>query len=500
MTLESDVHAWLAGQAQRVIETSCAHVYLAGERALKIKKPVDMGFLDFTTAEKRRWALQRELAFNQAYAPDIYRRLHAITRACGGFALDGQGEVVDWALEMRRFADDAVLSEKPERVDGALGEALGRMIARAHIAAPVMAGGGGVAAMAYTLRTNARQLNALAPRLGADPVARLITGADAALNANSALLEARRAAGFARRCHGDLHLGNILLENGEPKLFDCIEFNDTLSNIDTLYDLAFLIMDLDFRGRRESANRALNGYLDEAARGLPASLWEGLAALPLMLSARAAVRAHVSAHGGDDRLGRAYLAAAETHLRAPSPRLHAIGGLSGSGKTTLARVLAPKMAGAPGAVILRSDEIRKRLWSAAPLTRLPPDAYAPKVSEGVHREMFEIAARLLAAGRPVILDATFLETARRDQARDVAQRAGVPFQGVWLETDAGRLRARLAERGADASDADEKVLHAQQGLDPGAVDWPRLDAGATVAVLASMVGEMAIQGGDACTD
>jgi aminoglycoside phosphotransferase family enzyme/predicted kinase len=500
MTAADEVHAWLVEQSERFIETSCACVYLVGDHTLKVKKPVDMGFLDFTTVAKRHWALERELAFNQAYAPDIYRALHPITRQGAGFALDGGGVTVEWALEMRRFPDDAVLCGHPDRVDGTLGEAIGRMIARSHMAAPITPDGGGRRAMAYTLQTNAEQLTALAPRLGEDVVRRLIAGADEALEIHAPLLDGRAAEGLARRCHGDLHLGNILIENDAPKLFDCIEFNDLLSDIDTLYDLAFLIMDLDFRDRHEAANRALNGYLDEAARGLPARFWRGLGALPLMLSTRAAVRAHVSAHGGDDSLGRKYGKAALDHLKIPAVRLYAIGGLSGSGKTTLARALAPRVEGAPGAVVLRSDEIRKRLWSAAPAQRLPVEAYSAQASEQVHGEMFRLAEVLLAAHRSVVLDATFIEKARRDDAQAVARKAGAAFEGVWLETDGARLRERLAVRHGDASDANEAVLRAQQALDRGVIDWPRLDASADIETLLSKIGVGSIEGGDPCTD
>ncbi len=337
----SVVHAWLAGQADQVIETSCARVYLVGDRAMKVKKPVDMGFLDFTTLEKRLWALRRELAFNRANAPDIYLGLQSIVRTPNGeLAWDARGEVVEWALELRRFDGESVLAAHPERIDGAMGEALGRLVARVHIAAPLTPDGGGVKAMRYTMDTNAEQLRGLAGRLDAAQVEALIAIGERALNDVADLLEARRSQGLVRRCHGDLHLGNLVDEGGGPTMFDCIEFNDALSNIDTQYDLAFLIMDLDFRGRRDAANRALNGYLDEAGRGLPRSLWAGLAALPLMLSTRAAVRAHVAAHGGDDRMAAEYLRSALAHLRTPAARLVAIGGLSGSGKTTLARALA----------------------------------------------------------------------------------------------------------------------------------------------------------------
>ena len=475
LTTTDDAGEWLARDAERVIETSCARIYLFGDRALKVKRPVMLGFLDFSTAEKRRWALQRELTFNRATAPDIYRSLRAIKRRPdGGYGLDGPGETLDWALETRRFDDDAVLANHPDWVTAELAETLGRTIAMAHAEAPVSPSGGGLKAMAYTVESNAGHLRTLADRLGESAVERVVAATDLALAEQAPLLEARRAAGFARRCHGDLHLGNILLENNAPILFDCIEFNDALSEIDPLYDLAFLLMDLVFRGRREAANRVLNAYLDEAARTFPASLWTGLAAMPLMLSARATVRAHVSAATGDVAVARAYLVAAEQHLAAPPPRLFAVGGLSGSGKTTFARALAPQIPGAPGAVILRTDEIRKRQWGVRPLDRLPRSAYSAEASRRAYVELFALADAVLATGRSVILDAAFLTAAERDRAETLGRRRGLSLQGVWMDGDAATLRRRLAARTGDASDADGPVLDRQLAGDQGAVSWRRL--------------------------
>jgi aminoglycoside phosphotransferase family enzyme/predicted kinase len=467
---------WLSSRAERVIETSCAWVFLDGARALKLKKPVDYGFLDFSNPDKRRWALERELAFNRVTAPDIYRAVHRITRQDEGLALDGDGEAVDYVLEMRAFDPAAVLSEQPERVDGALAERLGRLIAGFQASAEARPEGGGVKALGFTVSTNADHLRSLADKLGADAVDHVVAATDAAFAAAAPLLERRRAEGFARRCHGDLHLGNILLEAGQPVLFDCIEFNDLLSEIDVQYDVAFTVMDLVFRGRAEAANRLLNAWLDEAARSFPATLWDGLAALPLMLSARASVRAHVTANQGEGDEARAYLAAAARHLAPPPPTLTAIGGLSGTGKTTLARRIAPGLGGAPGAVILRSDEIRKRLAGVPPTERLPPSAYASETSERVYGEMLDLAGRLLAAGRAVVLDAVFLRPGERQAAADAAAAAGVPFQGAWLQGQAPMLADRLAARAGDASDAGPETLKDQLAHDPGPIDWPVLDA------------------------
>jgi len=488
---ELEVASWMTSRAERMIETSCARVFLAGDTAWKVKRPVDFGFLDYSTVDRRQWALERELAFNRAAAPDIYRRVGALTRtSSGGLELDGPGERVEAVLEMRRFDDSAVLAERPWAVDGDLADELGRAAARSHRDAAIHLAGVGGGGMVFTIGSNAGLLADLAPRLGRAPVERLISRTAAALEVARPLLARRRAEGFVRRCHGDLHLGNILLENGRPVFFDCIEFNDELSEIDVLYDLAFLLMDLDFRRRRDAAVRVLSAWLDEAARDFPDSLREGVAALPLMLSVRAAVRCHVKAHGGDDAAARAYLAAALEHLDPAAPRLVAVGGLSGSGKSTFARLVAPGLGASPGAVVLRTDEIRKRLWGVDPLRPLPPEAYGAAFGARVYERMFREAGQLLAAGRAVVLDAVFLREAERDAAGALAARARVPFQGVWLEARAEVLRARVAGRTGDASDADIAVLDNQLTHDPGEIGWRRIesDAGLEAAAEAIVTG------------
>lgn len=468
--------AELAKGAEQVIDTSCAQVFLQGRTALKVKKPVDFGFLDFTTLEKRRWALDRELKFNRATAPDIYRAVRRLTRAeDGGVELDGAGALVDYALEMRRFDPKAVLSEQPQALTGDLAETLGRTIARGHIHAEVNLEGGGIKALGYTIRTNAEHLRSLQDRLGPDLVDEVVTGTDAEFARQTALLEARRAAGFARHSHGDLHLGNILLEDGRPVPFDCIEFNDLLSEIDTLYDLAFLIMDLCFRDRAGAANRVLNAYLDEAARGMPDGLLEGLAALPLMLSARASVRAHVAAYQGEVEPAKAYLRAAAAHLKPAPAKLVALGGVSGTGKTTLARVVAPGIGAAPGAVILRSDEVRKRLAGLGPTQPAPAGAYGREQMQAAYAAMLDETGRALRAGRAVILDATYMDGANRDAAETLARQVGVAFDGVWLTAPDAVLEARVAARRGDASDATVEVLRQQLARGPGELGWRAVD-------------------------
>ncbi|MCR5878785.1 bifunctional aminoglycoside phosphotransferase/ATP-binding protein [Phenylobacterium sp. J367] len=473
---EAEVVRWLAARTSAPIETAISRVFLGTDVAYKLKRHVSLSYVEFGTPERRHWALERELSFN-ARTCDIYRRLVPITRAAdGGLEWDGAGEVVDYALEMRRFDDAAVLAKTPQAVDGALAERLGRTIAGFHLQAPLKPEGG-LTALAFTIGSNAQLLRELAPELGTERVEALVEATEAELERQAPLLARRSATGFARQCHGDLHLGNILVEGGEPVLFDCIEFNDLLSDIDVQYDLAFLLMDLDFRDRRDAAVRVHSAYLDEAARGFPPALWEGLAALPLMLSVRAGVRAHVSVHSGDVETARRYVDAGIAHLSPPPPRLLAVGGLSGSGKSTFGRAVAGRIGASPGAVVLRTDEIRKRLLNIPPTQPLGREHYTPAAQGQVYDAMIADARAMLAAGRSVVLDASFMDGGLRDRVAQLARDAGVPFDGVWLDAPAHVLEARVAARTGDASDANVDVLRGQlERAGDLEVEWTHVDA------------------------
>ena len=260
------------------------------------------------------------------------------------------------------------------------------------------------------------------------------------------LLENRRASGKVRRCHGDLHLRNICLLDGEPLLFDCLEFSDALASIDILYDLAFLVMDLEHRGLPRLANQVLNRYLDRTGED------DGLTAMPLFLSLRAGIRAHVTATAlaaHPDRAdkmaaeARRYLDLAHRALEPQPARLVALGGLSGSGKSTLAAGLAPEFGLRPGARVLRSDVIRKLLLGVAPETRLPAAAYAPDITRRVYGMLRAKAAAALAAGYSAIIDAVSLTAAQRRSFAEIARTAGTPFSGLWLEAAAATMTERI---------------------------------------------------------
>ncbi|MCP1336937.1 bifunctional aminoglycoside phosphotransferase/ATP-binding protein [Futiania mangrovi] len=462
------------GAAVTRIDTHLSHVFLTPTRAWKMKRAVHFPFADFTTVEQRRAAIAREFEINRRTAPALYLGVHPVTRMGDRLALDGPGTPVDWLLEMVRFTDadrlDRVLEDG--RLTPALLAALADRVAQAHLAAPragkVQPVSQTVAGVAGGLLEN--------PATRGDTHARAwCEGAEATAKALGPWLAARARQGFARACHGDLHLGNLCLFEGEPTPFDAIEFNRALTDIDVLYDLAFLLMDLWFRGHRGDAARILSRYLS-ATRD-----YRGLRALPLFISLRAAVRAMVLGLGDSpkEEEAHAYARFAADVLAAPAtPRLFAVGGLSGTGKSTLAATLAPHAGGVPGAVVISSDVTRKRLWGVAPETRLPPEAYAETVSDAVRARMMQDAARALAAGHPAILDATFLRPSWRDAAAAVATRAGVPFAPLWLEAAGDTLRTRIAARTGDASDATVTVLERQMETGEPPANWPHLDAGA----------------------
>ena len=402
----------------------------------------------------------------------------AITRAPDSSLQEGSaGEVVEWVLRMAPIPAGDFLDAVAARgaLTPALLDALGDAVFALHGAAPQVAGLDAPAAMAAVLAGNLRAAHAAGlPEAALTPLAAQF---QAALVRSAPLLAARVAEGRIRRCHGDLHLGNLCLWQGKPTPFDALEFDEALARIDTGYDLAFLLMDLDQQAGRAAANRVLNRYLARAGD------YGVLGPLPLWLALRALVRAHVEAARGRD--GVPLLQAAAGYLAPPPPRLIAVGGLQGTGKSTLARGLAPALGPAPGALLLRSDELRKRRFGLAPEAPLPPAAYSEAVSSATHEELFMIAEAALRQGHAVALDAMFLDAGHRQKAAEIAARVGVPFQGFWLEAPMEILKSRILARRGDASDATITVLEQAAQADPGPIDWLRLDAAGDALGLAS---------------
>jgi len=477
-----------AGPVDR-IETHISIVWLAGDRAFKLKRAVRFDYVDFSTVALRRAACEAEMRLNRRTAPDLYVGVRAVTReADGSLALDGHGTPVDWLVEMARFDQSALFDRLAEanRLDLGLMGDLAAAIARLHANARVRCDHGGRAGMAWVADGNA--LGLLEQGGGAlDPgvCARVASDTQAALAAHAARLDTRRRGGLVRECHGDLHLRNICLLHGVPTLFDGVEFNDDISCIDVLYDLAFLLMDLWRRQLRAHANVVFNEYLGRTADV------DALCLMPLFLSCRAAVRAKTSVTAARSQAeasrrveleaaARDYLELALQFLHPPPARLIAVGGFSGSGKSTLARGLAADIGAAPGALVLRSDVMRKSLLRVPPLARLGPEGYSPDVTSQVYRLLRDRARAALKAGHAVIADAVFADSGERLAIEAMANEIGVAFSGLWLEAPAGLLARRISDRALDASDATPAVLERQLSGGGAPTEWRRIDGSGDV--------------------
>jgi uncharacterized protein len=479
------------GAEVKRIDTHAAAVFLAGERAFKVKRAVTFPFLDYSTLDQRKAACAAEIEVNKSYAPEIYRGVVPITReADGRLAIGGPGAVVEWAVEMRRFDEMQTLDHLAEegRIDAALADAIGRAVAAAHAGAPRVPHERWIVALGSYVEEHEAAFgtmpglfppaaNAALARAGRDAFARL-----------APLLVERGRRGLIRHIHGDLHLGNIVLIGGQPVLFDAIEFSELIASGDVLYDLAFVLMDLCERGLANAANVVLNRYLVETQR---AEDLDALAALPFYLSTRAAIRAKVTAarlaQAGAEaradiaRRARTYFDWALRFLAPPPPVLIAIGGLSGTGKSALAHALAPAVGAAPGAaVVIRSDVERKTLFGKAEDERLPEEAYAPAVTVRVYATILDKARRVVSAGHSAIVDAVYAEPQERAAVERSAAALGVRFHGLFLVADLDTRVARVGGRRRDASDADTAVARAQEQYDLGALGWARIDATGTI--------------------
>ncbi|MFN3399441.1 MAG: AAA family ATPase [Ferrovibrio sp.] len=450
----------LFGLPLQVAETHVSRIFLTGDRAWKLKKALTLPYLDFATLQQRRIACDREVELNRRTAPELYLGCRAVYRnGDGQLGFTPRGEPVEWLIEMRRFPSDATFDHLAAagKLDARLIETLADTIAAFHAKAETV----DVVAADTVTRTLTFNDAAFARR-----AADCLT--DAELTAFRTMLQTeferqrsrlatRKAAGRMRHGHGDLHLRNIALIDGRPTLFDCLEFDDGLAEIDTLYDFAFLLMDLLHHGCSDLANRALNRYLEASGD------YEGLPLLPLYVALRAAIRCHIAAMtpAGCDE-ARRYLALAQGALRSDRARLVAIGGYSGTGKSTVARDLAAGLVGYPwGAVVLRSDVLRKQLQGRALTERLPQDSYTAEASRQTYAALLEAADRLLRSGSSVVLDAVFGRPDERTAAAAVAKSCGVTFSGLWLEASREVLVRRVDARQGDASDATAAVVHWQ---------------------------------------
>jgi aminoglycoside phosphotransferase family enzyme/predicted kinase len=473
------------GAPVKRIDTHAASVFLVGDRAHKIKRAVRFSFLDFSTLTKRKAACEAEIALNRSFAPAIYRGVAAITREPNGhLAIGGKGEPVEWSVEMRRFDESQTLDRLADagQIDESLADALGRAVAGAHRLAPSVASGHFTDVLSEIIAQNEADLTAEPDLFSLEQVRALGSATRDALDRVTPLLQARERAGLVRRCHGDLHLGNIVLIDGIPVVFDALEFNDRIATGDVYYDLAFLLMDLIDRELHAAANIVFNRYLTETRR---IHDLDALAALPLFMSIRAAIRAKVNAarnrqKGGQPQLAnkaREYAALAQKFLFPVQPKLVAIGGLSGTGKSILAQALAPGLSPLPGAVILRSDVERKALFSIDETEKLPERAYSVETTIRVYKGLAEKARRVTAAGYSAIVDAVFALPVERSEIAKSTN--GAEFCGLFLIASLDDRLVRVGNRGRDASDADAEVARKQEEFDLGRIAWSKVDASGT---------------------
>jgi uncharacterized protein len=489
--IQENVFAFLTDPATHPhvhrIDTHAASVFLEGNRALKIKHAIRFPFLDYSTLAKRKAACDEEIRINRQFAPHVYHRVVPITQGSdGSLEIDGNGEPVEYAVEMSRFDERQTFDHLAEAgpLDTGLVDATAEAIAASHTVAPLAQAAPWINSIPGIIEGNTAAFRAAACFAAGD-IDDLRQASLSAFARIRGLLEQRGSRGYSRRCHGDLHLANIVLIDRKPVLFDAIEFDPVMASTDVLYDLAFPVMDFIRYGRQAEANALLNRYLALTEN----ENLDALAALPLFMSLRSAIRAHVllarvnrNSRDNSDTMqsARVYFELARLTIAPKAPVvLVAVGGLSGTGKSVLARALAPSLLPQPGAVVLRSDVLRKQLFKVNEADRLPESAYGAEITEQVYEILVQRAVRVLAQGHSVVVDAVFADEAERTAVRGAARRLNVRFVGLFLVTDLATRLNRVGRREKDASDATLDIAGLQETYNIGPIDWAVIDASGT---------------------
>ncbi len=473
------------------VDTYGAMLFMTPDRVIKVKKAVKYPYMDFSTLEKRRAACFNEIKLNRPTAPSIYIGVCAVARQSdGSLALvrDGleadKADIIEWGVEMHRFDEDQRLDHLAERhvLTDQMLLTLSDKVAEFHAGAPIYREEPDFfSAMQKIIRENTDAFREFPTIFSSARVDTMTGHLDDWMARKQTVFQTRQEKGYIRHCHGDLHLANLVCVDGEPTLFDALEFDDNMARIDVAYDLAFLLMDLLERGHGRSANLVFNRYLSATSDLSAVSL------LPLYLSVRAAIRAKIAAAENDHSAAETYFRFAEKFLAHHEPVLVAIGGLSGTGKSTVAREVASFVGAPPGAVVLRSDVLRKQIFDVSETETLPSSAYTEDTSQRVYDLLHEKAAEVLSYGQSVIMDAVYHRPKEREVAQKVAATHQASFFGIWLEAPPPTLKARVDSRTGDASDADARVVVRQLDYDVGVVTWSNVLTDAPLETVAQRV-------------
>ena len=460
------------------LETHISHVFLTGQYAYKIKKHLDLGFLDFSTLEKRRQACLEELRVNRRLAPELYLDVVPIAGTPAQPAVEGAGPPIEYAVKMRQFSNDGMLERvlaRGELTPGMI-DAIADQLAAFHAGLPPAAPSGPYGQPEAIIGPALQNFDQLAPLLPRPEAQALLGRLREWTQRQHATLAARFAQrlseGFVRECHGDLHLGNLVLVDGRVRIFDAIEFNAHLRWIDVMNEAAFLTMDLLQRGQSALAWRFINAYLERTGD------YEGVPLLRYYLVYRALVRAKVAAIRAAQQVIRpserdallrkcdAHLALADRVVRESRGALVIHHGVAGSGKTWASQIVLE----AVGAIRVRSDVERKRMHELAASARtgagIRGGIYTDQSTAAVYERLVQLARAIVEGGFTALVDATFLKRAQRGLFRDLARGLEVPFAIADFQADEPVLRARVAARGRqgrDASEAGLDVLEHQLG-------------------------------------
>ncbi len=458
----------------QVLETHISWVILTGDYAYKIKKPMDFGFLDFSSLERRKRFCEEELRLNRRLAANLYLEVLPITGSAAAPELGGHGEAFEYAIRMRQFDQNDLFDVRQEnsKLTPDLLTSLARQVADFHDKQPPVAAGKPLGTPDAVYAAMQENFDQIRPMIDDEALLlqldNLEQWARTTFERHSSLIAQRYDEGFVRECHGDLHLANITVYENEVTVFDCIEFSEPFRWIDVINDLAFLLMDLESRREPELANLVLNSYLEYRGD------FDALPLLPMYKAYRAMVRAKIALFTmGNPSLTEAdkeglmqryrdYAQLAEDYSTIPNPYLLATTGLSASGKSVVSSAMAAEL----GLIRLRSDVERKRLFGLGPLDQskspVGGNLYTEEANQHTYQRLADLAGELLAGGMPVIVDAACLKQAERDMLADVAESRGMPFALIHCEAPLESRREWIRKRAGDASEATEELLEEQE--------------------------------------